>query len=192
MEPGAITALTSALAGAIVGGGIGFLGTLARDKLVAREKRKRLVAALVAEVTENRLRFSGFAKEVQKLGRNEPLETLFNRWTGQHFFPVYDNSAHDLGLLDSADTVVVTHAIVSFKNLIEALNMIHESASRFSELRNQFRIVGQDERADEIEREEREVRIRDAERLRPALKQLLDDADRAIEVLQKYAKKNRG
>ena len=177
---------TAALVGASIGGAIGFFGTLVRDRLATIWERSNLALALRAELQENRSRFSGFADIILGLGEGEALEHMFTPWSGQQFFPVYDNSTYRLGWFRPDDAAKIVHAVGQFKNLMEHINVLHEREGRYSELITQCETNNRP--AGHWVEERRQVHVRDAERLRPVLKQLLEDADQAISALQRYVR----
>ncbi len=188
MSPETTAALFGALAGAVVGWALGFLGTLWRDKLIEASEREKLAAALLAELRENKLRFSGFIEHVLSLPEGQPLEQLLTRWSGQQYFPVYDSSTHRLGLFALDDGAAIAHAVGQFKDLMEHYGMIHDREARNSDRINVADMARNKEAVDYWTEKVNELHIKDAETLRPFLKQLKEDTDKAIGVLQKYAK----
>lgn len=177
---------TAALIGALVGGAIGFLGTLARDWFAERTERKRLAAALMAELFENRSRFSDFTEKVLNLPEGQTLEELHTCWAGQKFFPVYENSTGRIGLFGPEEMATVVHTVGQFKNLIEKMNSIHDREERYSDLINNAATFGHV--VDQLVAKRKELQIEDARELRLGLGELMRLTDEAIGLLQKYVK----
>lgn len=169
------TAVVAALAGAVVGAGIGFLGTLVRDKLAEADERRKLAAALLVELNGNKLRFQEYGEDLKKLEPSTPLVEIPDRWSGHNFFPVFDGSTYRLGLFKSEDAAIIVRATMQFKILAEHINSIHDRELLHAHL-------------DVPEHRREDLRKKDAKDLVSSFQKIFEDADRAINILNRYAR----
>ncbi|MBM4284141.1 MAG: hypothetical protein FJ128_02675 [Deltaproteobacteria bacterium] len=134
--------LIGALLGAVLGGravGRAYL-RLGRQAAAEGEARKllNLFAALHAELNQVWQAYQAVLGErLEKAEDHDSLAFAGVFQASQHYFSVYDFSAHTLGLLDPDSCRRVVEAYVNLKGFFDELNQFHLLADRLRGLRLQ-------------------------------------------------------
>jgi len=195
--------LVAALGGAIVGAlAVYVLHVKVEEPERTRQETRRLAAALLAEIEENKERYwKAFGEYLHTLQAGQPLERIAYIITTQDFFSVYDNNTDKLGLFSQPDIRTIVRAMTLWKGYVESINRAHRMISEFTTLmhesaRASLMIPGHPiaelkAAAQNAEKMRGEAQVAMATGLQQESRDLMAAVDEAIVALKKYTEGHR-